>query len=179
MSRDLKADLTGRGLRVGVIVSQFNEFVSSRLLQGARDLLRSHDVREEDLTVVWVPGSLELPQAAQRMARKGQWDALVTLGAVIRGETVHFDLVAKESARGIAEVARQTGVPIAFGVLATDTVEQATERAGGRLGNKGADAAAAAIQMANLFRQLDTDDTGQEVSPGESHTRGTGQKVRT
>ncbi len=179
MARELKADLTGRGLRVGVIVSQFNEFVSARLLQGARDAFQKHGVREEDLTVVWVPGSLELPQAAQRMARKGQWDALVTLGAVIRGETVHFDLVAKESSQGVAEVARQTGVPIAFGVLTTDTVEQATERAGGRLGNKGADAAAAAIQMANLFRRLDTDDAGQEASSGESRAPGARQKVRT
>ena len=157
MAQELKADATGDGLRVGLIVAQFNEFVSARLLQGAREALVSHGVREADTAVVWVPGSLELSQAALRMARSSRWDALVALGAVIRGETAHFDLVAMESARGIAEVVRQTGVPVTFGVLTTDTVEQASERAGGRLGNKGAAAAIAAIQMANLFRRLDAE----------------------
>ena len=154
MARELKGELNGHGLRVGVIVSQFNEFITARLLEGARDALLHHGVREEDITVVRVPGSLELAQAAQRMARTGAWDALVTLGAVIRGETAHFDIVASESARGVGTVARETGMPVAFGVLTTNTVDQATDRAGGKQGNKGYDAAVAALQMANLFRQL-------------------------
>ena len=154
MARELNADLSGGGLRIGIVVSQFNEFITARLLQGARDTLLQHGVREEQITIAWVPGALELAQAAQQMVHGGHLDALVALGAVVRGETFHFELVALESARGVEEVARQTGKPIAFGVLTTDTVEQATERAGGRLGNKGADAAESAIQMANLFRQL-------------------------
>ena len=155
MAPDLKPCLSGQGLRIGIVAAFFNEFVTARLLQGARAALSQHGVRDQDVVVAWTPGSLELPQAALRMARSGRWHALVALGTVIRGDTFHFDLVALESARGIQEAARQTGVPISFGVLATDTLEQATDRAGGRLGNKGADAALAAIQMANLFRRLD------------------------
>ncbi len=154
MARELKGDLNGRGLRVGIVVSQFNEYVTAKLLQGAREALQRHGVQEEETTVVWVPGSLELSQAAQRMARTGRWDALIALGAVVRGETAHFDYVAAESARGIAAVARETGVPVAFGVLTTNTVEQATDRAGGRLGNRGYDAAVTALHMANLFREI-------------------------
>ena len=164
MARDLKADLSGQGLRIGIVAALFNELVTARLLQGARAALSERGVRDQDIAVAWAPGALELAQAAQRMARSGRWDALVALGAVIRGETFHFDLVALESVRGIEEVARQTEVPIAFGVLTTDTLEQATDRAGGRLGNKGADAALAAIQMANLFRQLDAAAT---TTPGK------------
>ena len=166
MAQEIKGDLNGHGLRVGVIVSQFNEFVTARLLEGARDALLHHGVREEDITVVRVPGSLELAQAAQRMARTGAWDALVALGAVIRGETAHFDIVASESARGVGAVARETGVPVAFGVLTTNTVDQATDRAGGKQGNKGYDSAVAALQMANLFRQL-----GAVASPPQEARR--------
>ena len=167
----MKADLSGRGLCIGIIASQFNEFVTTRLLQGARDALLQHGVRDEDTTVAWVPGSLELAQTAQRMARSGRWDALVALGAVVRGETFHFELVALESAHGIEEVAGQTGIPITFGVLTTDTVEQATERAGGRLGNKGADAATAAIQMANLFSRLDAGASGATPTTDKEKAR--------
>ena len=155
MAHELKGDLNGHGLRVGIVVSQFNEYVTAKLLQGAREALQRHGVQEEETAVVWVPGSLELAQAAQRMAGTGRWDALVALGAVVRGETAHFDYVAAESARSIAAVARETGVPVAFGVLTTNTVEQATDRAGGRLGNRGYDAAVSALHMANLFREID------------------------
>ncbi len=157
MPPELRASLDGNGLRVGLIASLFNEFVTARLLSGALEALNRAGVREEDTLVVWVPGALELPQAAKRMADSRQWDALVTLGAVIRGETTHYDHVATEAARGVAEVARETGVPVAFGVLTTENAEQAADRAGGRLGNRGADAAEAAVKMANLFRALRAD----------------------
>jgi 6,7-dimethyl-8-ribityllumazine synthase len=158
MTRELKSDPSGQGLRVGIIAAEFNEFVTTRLLQGARDTLRDQGVRDEDTTVAWVPGSLELPQAALLMAQSGMYDALVVLGTIIRGETSHYDLVAGESTRGVAEVARQTGVPVAFGVLTTENMEQATARAGGVMGNRGRDAALAALKMAKLFRQLAQDD---------------------
>ena len=154
MARELEGGLDGRGLRIGIVVSRFNEFITSRLLQGAQDALERHGVRDAETAVVWVPGALELPQAAKPMATSGRWDALIALGAVIRGETAHFDLVAHGASQGIARVAHDTGVPVAFGVLATDTVEQATARAGGKLGNRGADAAETAVHMANLVRQL-------------------------
>ena len=155
MAQELAGGLDGRRLRIGVIVSQFNEAITSRLLDGAREALAHHGVREEAITIVRVPGSMELPQAAQRMANGGRWDALVALGCVIRGETAHFDYVAGEAARGIAQVARETGVPVAFGVLATDNVEQAMARSGGALGNRGFDAVVVAIKMANVSREID------------------------
>jgi 6,7-dimethyl-8-ribityllumazine synthase len=154
MALELKGSLDGQGLRVGIIVSQFNETITSRLLQGARDALGRHGIREDAITVAWVPGSMELPQAAKRMADSGQWDALVALGCVIRGETAHFEFVAGEAARGIADVARQTGVPVAFGVLTPNNMDQALARAGGSLGNRGFDAAESAIKMVSLDRQL-------------------------
>jgi 6,7-dimethyl-8-ribityllumazine synthase len=166
MPWELKPELVGHGMRVGVIVSLFNEFLTVRLLQGAQEALLQQGVKMADITVAWVPGSLELAPAAQRMASSGRWDALVALGAVVRGETAHFDLVAAESARGVAEVARQSGVPVAFGVLTTDTVEQASDRASGLLGNRGADAALAAVQMANLFRRLDAGPPAAASSAG-------------
>ncbi|MBM3939612.1 MAG: 6,7-dimethyl-8-ribityllumazine synthase [SAR202 cluster bacterium] len=159
MARELKGTLDAQDLHVGIIVSQFNEFVTSKLLAGARDALRRHGVREERVTVVWVPGALELPQVAQRMADSGKWDALIALGCVIRGETSHYDVVANESARGIAEVARATGVPVTFGVLTTNDADQAAARAGGKLGNRGYDAAESAIKMASLYRQLAVEPT--------------------
>lgn len=162
MVQEFKVNQAGFGFRVGIIVSRYNEFIGARLLKGALETLRDHGVRDEDVTVVWVPGALELPQAAKWMAIAGRWDTLVALGAVIRGETIHFSLVATESARGIAEIARQTGMPISFGVLVVDTVEQASERAGGRLGNRGTDAASTAIQMANLFHQLNPADSKRD-----------------
>jgi 6,7-dimethyl-8-ribityllumazine synthase len=150
----IKGNLNGHGLRIAIVVSRFNHHITYRLLEGARDGLLSHGIEESDIAVVWVPGSMEVPLAALEMARKGRWDALVCLGAVIRGETAHFDYVAGEAARGIASASRETGAPMAFGILTTDTVEQALERAGGKLGNKGYDAALTAIEMTNLLRLL-------------------------
>ena len=156
MAEELSGELDVSGLRVGVIVAQFNEAVTSRLLDGARQALRQHGVREDAITIVHVPGSLELPQAAQRMAQSGRWDALVALGCVIRGETAHFDLVAAEAARGIAQVARDCGVPIGFGVLTTYDTAQAMARSGGAAGNRGFDAVEASLKMASVNRQLDS-----------------------
>lgn len=154
MSRELKGGLKGEGLRIGIAISHFNEFLTSRLLQGAREGLLGHGVREADVTVVWVPGAYELPLVTQQMARQDRWDAIICLGAVIRGETPHFDYVAGEAARGIAAVARETGIPIIFGVLTTNTLEQAIDRSGAKQGNKGYEAALTALEMANLLRQI-------------------------
>ncbi|MFC1935421.1 6,7-dimethyl-8-ribityllumazine synthase [Chloroflexota bacterium] len=155
MVRELKGTLQGRWLRIGIVASRFNESVTSRLLQGAREGLLVHGVRDQDVTVAWVPGSFEIPVVAKRLAQRVDLDAVVCLGAVIRHETDHYRYIAGEAARGIAQVARETGVPVIFGVLTTDTEEQAIERAGGKEGNKGYDAALAAIEMANLLRLVD------------------------
>jgi 6,7-dimethyl-8-ribityllumazine synthase len=155
MAREISGSIDGTGLRVGLIVAQFNEAITSRLLDGARDALTKHGVREDAITIVTVPGSLELPQVAQRMAQTGDWDALVTLGCVIKGETAHFEYVSGESARGVADVARALDIPIMFGVLTTYDTAQAMARSGGDMGNRGFDCALAAIKMANLYKQLD------------------------
>ena len=141
-------------MRVGIVVARFNELVSQRLLDGAVDALVRHGADEENITVAWVPGSFEIPIAARAMAEQGGVDAVVCLGVVIRGETAHFDYVAGEAARGVAAVHAATGVPAGFGVLTVDTLEQALDRAGGKHGNKGADAALAAVEMVNLLREL-------------------------
>jgi 6,7-dimethyl-8-ribityllumazine synthase len=154
MARELTGSLAGQALRIGIIVSQFNEIVASRLLDGARDALSRHGVREEDITIAYVPGALELPQLAKRMVATGRWDSLVALGCVIRGETSHYDYVCTETARGIADVARDSGLPIAFGVLTTNDAGQAMARSGGAMGNRGFDAVETAIKMTNLYRQL-------------------------
>lgn len=146
--------LTGKDLRFGLVVSRFNEFISSKLLEGALDALRRHDVEEDNLEVAWTPGAFEIPMIAQRMARSGRYDALICLGAVIRGSTPHFDYVAAESSKGVAQVSLQTGVPVIYGILTCDTLEQAIERAGTKSGNKGFDAAMNALEMANLHRLL-------------------------
>ena len=146
--------LDAQGLRIGVVAARFNRFVTSRLVEGACEGLLDHGLREDDLAVIWVPGSFEVPLAAAEMARSGRWDALVCLGAVIKGETAHFDYVAAEAARGVAEASRETGVPMAFGIQTTYTEEQALARAGGDAGNRGYDAALSAIEMANLLRRL-------------------------
>lgn len=143
-----------RGRRFAVVVSRFNELVTGRLLEGALDAFRRHGVEEEDLEVVWVPGAFEIPLAARRLAASGTVDAVVCLGAVIRGETAHFDYVAGEAARGIGAAALETGRPCILGVLTTDTLEQALERAGGKHGNKGWDAAMAAMEMAAVLDAL-------------------------
>lgn len=149
---------TGRidaaGLRVGIVASRFNEAVVERLVNGAVDALVRHGALPSDVHVAWVPGAWELPIASRRMAESGRFDALVALGAVVRGATPHFDYVAGEAARGCAAVGREHGLPLAFGVLTTDTWEQAVERAGGKLGNKGAEAALSAVETANLLKEL-------------------------
>jgi len=144
----------GQGLRVALVCSRFNDLVTERLLAGATDGLLRHGVDEASVTVAWVPGAFELPLAASRLAASGEVDAVVCLGAVIRGATAHFDYVAGQCAAGVQRVQLETGVPVIFGVLTTETVEQALDRAGGKSGNKGFDAATAAIEMADLLRQL-------------------------
>ncbi len=147
--------LTGRNRRFGIVVSRFNEFIGGKLLDGALDALRRHEVAPGDITTVWCPGAFEIPLVAQRLARMGRYDAVICLGAVIRGSTPHFDYVAGEAAKGIAQASLSTGVPIAFGVLTTDTIEQAIERAGTKAGNKGFEAAMTAIEMADLLARFD------------------------
>ena len=156
MSRELQGELNGAGLRIGVIVARFNDFFTSKLQDGAMSALTRHGVREDDITVVSVPGSFEIPLVAKKMAESGGYEAVICLGAVIRGETDHYEHVAGEAAKGIANVAMATGVPVIFGVLTTDTLEQAINRAGGKQGNNGYSAGVAAIEMANLVRALDT-----------------------
>jgi 6,7-dimethyl-8-ribityllumazine synthase len=146
--------LDASGLRFGVVISRFNEMVTRPLLEGAWDCLRRHGADEEHLSVAWVPGAWEIPLVAQRLAGSGQFDALICLGAVIRGATAHFDYVAGQAAAGVARASLDSGIPITFGILTTDTVEQALDRAGLKAGNKGFEAAAAAIEMANLSRTL-------------------------
>ena len=157
MGTTFQGEVNGAGLRLAIVVSRFNEAVTSRLLAGARVALERHDVREDDIDVAWVPGAFELPLAARKLAETRRYDAVVCLGAVIRGETPHFEYVAGEAARGIGQVSRDTGVPTIFGVITPNTLEQALERAGGKVGNKGYDAAVNAIEMANLLRQLRAD----------------------
>lgn len=154
MSRVLEGTLDGAGLRVCVVVSRWNEFVTRRLLEGAEKVLRERGLADGDVTVAWVPGAFELPTAAKWAAASGRYDAVVCLGAVIRGETAHFEYVAGGAAEGIRQAAQETGVPVIFGVLTVDTVEQALSRAGGKDGHKGEEAALAAIEMANLRRLL-------------------------
>ncbi|MCH7511804.1 MAG: 6,7-dimethyl-8-ribityllumazine synthase [Chloroflexi bacterium] len=157
MGATFQGELRGAGLRVALVVSRFNEPVTTRLLAGARSALERHGVREEDVDVAWVPGAFELPLAARRLAESRRYDAVACLGAIIRGETPHFDYIAAETARGIGQVAQDTGVPIVFGVLTPNTLEQAMERAGGKMGDKGYDAAVTAIEMATLMQRLRPD----------------------
>lgn len=154
MGKVFEGDLVGRGLRFGVVVSRFNEFISSRLLGGAKDALLRHGVSEDAVDVAWVPGSFEIPLVAKRMAQSGEYSAVICLGAVIRGATPHFDYVASEVSKGVANVGLDTGVPVIFGVITADNLEQAIERAGTKSGNKGFDAATSAIEMANLLRRM-------------------------
>jgi 6,7-dimethyl-8-ribityllumazine synthase len=157
MGREFEGDLTGRGLRIAIVLARFNELITSQLLGGARDGLRRHGVAEENVDVAWVPGALEVPVAAAALARRGGYDAIICLGAVIRGATAHFDYVASGVASGVARVGAEHGIPTIFGVLTTDTIEQAIERAGTKQGNKGWDAAVSAIEMANLMRVIAED----------------------
>jgi 6,7-dimethyl-8-ribityllumazine synthase len=155
MPRFIEAKLDATGLKFGIIVSRFNSFIAERLLDGAVDALIRHGADDAAIDVVRVPGAFEIPLTAQKLARKGGYDAIICLGAVIRGSTPHFDYVAAEVSKGIAHVSLESGVPVAFGVLTTDTIEQAVERAGTKAGNKGFDAAMTAIETARLFRELD------------------------
>ncbi len=150
----LKAELIGKGKKFGIIASRFNEFITTQLLEGARDTLVRHGVTENDIEMVWVPGSFEIPYIAQKMAKLKKYNAIICLGTVIRGSTPHFDYIANETAKGIAKVSLDSGVPCIFGVITADTLEQAIERAGTKDGNKGRDAALSAIELANLMEKI-------------------------
>ncbi|MCZ2149936.1 MAG: 6,7-dimethyl-8-ribityllumazine synthase [Bryobacterales bacterium] len=150
----IEGHLDAKGLRFAVVAGRFNSIITERLLAGALDALRRTGASEDDITVVWVPGSWEMPVTARELANSNRYDGIICLGAVIRGDTPHFDYVAGEAAKGLGQVAMQSGVPVAFAVLTTNTVEQAADRAGAKHGNKGFDAAMTAIEMANLMRKL-------------------------
>jgi 6,7-dimethyl-8-ribityllumazine synthase len=152
----IEGELLARDLRFAFIAARFNDFVVEPLIRGALDALKRHGSSEKQIEIVRVPGAFDIPIVARKLALSRRYDALIALGAVVRGQTPHFDYVAGECASGLARIALESGVPIAFGVLTTDTMEQAVDRAGGKAGNKGADAALAAIEMANLLRRLDT-----------------------
>lgn len=155
MGNIFEGHLVGTGLKIGIVVGRFNEFITGKLLSGAQDALKRHGVAEEGVDVAWVPGAFEIPFMAQKMAKSNKYDAVITLGTVIRGSTPHFDYVCNETAKGVASIALNTGVPVIFGVLTTDSIEQAIERAGTKAGNKGWEAAASAIEMANLSRSFE------------------------
>jgi 6,7-dimethyl-8-ribityllumazine synthase len=152
----IEGELLVRDLRFGVVITRFNDFVVESLLRGALDALKRHGAADKQIEIVRVPGAFDLPVAARKLALSRRYEALIALGAVIRGQTPHFDYVAGECASGLARIALESGVPIAFGVLTTDTMEQAVDRAGGKAGNKGADAALVALEMANLLRRLES-----------------------
>ena len=154
MGRHYEGHLVADGLRFGIVVARFNEFITNRLLGGAMDALLRHGADEERIDVAWVPGAFEIPLAAAKMASSGRYDAVICLRAIIRGATPHFDYVAAEASKGIAKVGLDTGVPVIFGVITADTIEQAIERAGTKAGNKGWDAALSAIEMSDLMRKL-------------------------
>lgn len=152
--KTIEGKLIAEGLKVGIIVARFNEFIGSKLLGGAIDGLVRHGMNDDDIEVAWVPGAFEIPVMAQRMAQSKKYDAIICLGAVIKGATSHYDYVCAEVSKGIASVSLQFGLPVMFGVLTTDNIEQAIERAGTKAGNKGYDCAVSAIEMANMFRQI-------------------------
>lgn len=150
----LEGKLTAQGLKFGIVAARFNEFITSKLVSGCEDCLIRHGAAGEDITLAWVPGAYEIPMACKKMAESGKYDAVIALGCVIRGATPHFDYVCAEASKGIAQVSMQTGVPVAFGVLTTENIQQAVERAGTKAGNKGVDCAMAAIEMVNLFKEM-------------------------
>ncbi|MCM0082239.1 6,7-dimethyl-8-ribityllumazine synthase [Geomonas sp. Red32] len=154
MPKYIEGKLNAEGLKFGIVVGRFNSFIGERLLEGALDALIRHGANDADITVVRVPGAFEIPLAAKKLAAKGEFDGVICLGAVIRGSTPHFDYVASEVSKGIAHVSLDAGIPVAFGVLTTDTIEQAIERAGTKAGNKGFDAAVTVIETASLFREM-------------------------
>ena len=150
----IEGKLVTDGMKVAIVASRFNEFIVSKLIEGARDGLLRHDVAEENISLAWVPGAFEIPVVAKKLAESGKYDAVICVGAVIRGATTHYDYVCAEVSKGIATVSMQTGVPVMFGILTTDTIQQAMERAGTKAGNKGYDCALGAIEMVNLIKQL-------------------------
>lgn len=150
----LEGKLTAKDMKVAIVVARFNEFITSKLLGGALDCLTRHEADEKNITVAWVPGAFEIPLAAQALAATQKYDAVICLGAVIRGATPHFDYVCAEASKGVAQVGLQSHLPVAFGILTTDTIQQAVERAGTKSGNKGTDAAMTAMEMVNLLRQV-------------------------
>ena len=152
--KTLEGKLTAKNMKIAIVVARFNEFITSKLLSGCVDCLIRHEAADEDLTVAWVPGAFEIPMAAKKLAESGKYDAVICLGAVIRGATPHFDNVCAEASKGIAQVSMQTGVPVAFGVLTTENIQQAVERAGTKAGNKGVDCAMTAMEMVNLFKEM-------------------------
>jgi 6,7-dimethyl-8-ribityllumazine synthase len=154
MTKVYEGKLIGKGQKVGIVVGRFNEFISSKLLDGALDGLKRHDVSDDDIEIAWVPGSFEIPLTAKKMADTGKYDGIICLGAVIRGETPHFDYVSNEVSKGVAKVGLDTEIPVIFGVLTTDTIEQAISRAGTKSGNKGFEAAQTLVEMVNLFDNL-------------------------
>ncbi|MBU1155583.1 MAG: 6,7-dimethyl-8-ribityllumazine synthase [Proteobacteria bacterium] len=154
MAKVIEGALNAKGMRVALVAGRFNDFITSKLVEGALDTLKRHGAADQNLTVVWVPGAFEIPLVARKLAAGGKYDAVITLGAVIRGATAHFDYVAAEVSKGVAQAGLDTGVPVIFGVLTTDSIEQAIERAGTKAGNKGADAAMAAMEMVDLFKNL-------------------------
>ena len=155
MPNVFEGNITGRGLKFAIVVSRFNEFITSKLLGGALDVLKRHETAEDDIDVVWVPGAFEIPLIAKKLASGGKYNAVICLGAVIRGSTTHYDYVCNEVSKGIAAVGLSTGVPTIFGIITTENIEQAIERAGTKAGNKGSDAAVSAMEMANLLKSLD------------------------
>ena len=154
MSKQYEGALLGKGLKFGLVISRFNEFFSKKMLEGAQDALLRHGVSEDDIELAWTPGSFEIPLIAQKMAQTKNYDAIICLGAVIRGSTPHFDHISTEVTKGIAKVNLDTGVPVIYGVITTDTLEQAIERSGSKAGNKGFNAAVSAIEMANLVKEI-------------------------
>ena len=154
MSKLFEGMLLGKGLKFGVVTSRFNEFITNKLLEGARDALLRHGVNDDDIEVAWVPGSFEIPLVAKKMAGTGRYDAVICLGAVIRGATPHFEYVASEVTKGIAKISLEHALPISYGIITADSIEQAIERAGTKAGNKGYDAAVNAIEMANLLKNI-------------------------
>jgi 6,7-dimethyl-8-ribityllumazine synthase len=154
MVKSFEGNLIGKNKTFGIVVSRFNSFITKKLLEGAQDCLIRHSTKEDDIDVFWVPGACELPITAMRLAKNAKHNGIVCLGAVIRGETPHFDYVSSEAAKGISEVGLQTGIPTIYGVITTDTLEQAIDRAGARGGNKGSEAALAALEMVNLFDKM-------------------------
>ena len=154
MPKTYEGQLVADGLKFGLVASRFNEFITNKLLEGAIDGLKRHGVADSDIAVAWVPGAFEIPMVAKKMAESGKYDAVICVGAVIRGSTPHFDYIAAEVSKGIAHVGLRTGVPVIFGVITTDNIEQAIERAGAKAGNKGFEAAESAIEMANLLKSM-------------------------